>query len=123
MHIEVQASVVSVSSVLRNNLNLCATIAPVFRIIIVGQNFDFLNGVLIRGDDGRAAPSYARGTDAINLVVVFASACSIGSDLATIFDLEDAVNTAGSTNRRARQILCTAARALRSVAKGAGGKL
>src|ERR1700722_18468500 len=59
--LEEKAAVILVGSVLRDDLNLGAAIAPVLCVVIVGQDFDFFDGILVRCNDGRPAPGDTGG--------------------------------------------------------------
>src|ERR1700687_6354407 len=92
-------------AVLGGDLNLPCGVAPVFRVIVVRDDFDFLDGVLVRSDDGRPAPGDAGGFDAVDLVVVFAGPSAACGDLAAVFDLEHAIGTAGAADRCTWQVI------------------
>ena len=72
MGFEKKAAMVLVRPILRNDLNLRAAIPAIFRVVVIGEDFDFLDGVLVRRNDGCAAPGNTGGSDAVDLVIVFA---------------------------------------------------
>src|SRR5215472_17750068 len=86
---EKETAVILIRTVLSNDLNLGAAITPVFRIVVVRNNFDFLDGIFVRCDDGSATPGNAGCAHAVNLVIIFAGAGSIRADLSSIFNLKD----------------------------------
>ena len=104
MRLEKQAAMVLVGSVLRDNLDLRTTVSSVFGVIVIRDDLDFLDGVLVRRDDGCSAPGDAGSSDAVNLVVIFAGPRAVCRDLAAVLNLEYAVGAAGATNRRSRQV-------------------
>ena len=125
MSFEINAAVILVRAVLGNDLDLSATVASIFRIVVVREDLNFLNGVLVRRDDGSAAPSNTGGSHAVDLVIIFSCAGAAGSNLATVFNFEDAVRTASATNVGSGKVLRTAPTTgvLAAIAKGSGSKL
>ena len=123
MRLEVNAAVVLVRSVLRDNLDLRATIATVFRVVVVREDFDFLDRILVGRDHGRPAPGDAGGSDAVDLIIVFPSAGAVGGDLTTVFNLEWTIRATSAANRGAGQVLCAAARTLCAVTKSSRSQL
>ncbi len=123
VRLEKKAAMILVRPVLRDDLDLCAAVASVFGVVVVRKDFDFLDGVFVRCDDGRPAPSDTGSSDAIDLVVVFAGASTVGGDLATVFNFEDTVRAARATNRGPRQVLRASAGAVRAITEGTRSQL
>src|ERR1700682_1405984 len=61
VRLEIEAAVILVGPVLGDDLNLRAAVATVFCVVVVGDDFDFLDGVLVGCDDGSTAPGDAGG--------------------------------------------------------------
>src|SRR5437016_3869838 len=96
---------VFVGPVLRNYLDLCASVPSVFGVIVIRHNLYFLDGVFVRRDDGCSAPGNTCSSDTVNLVIIFAGSGAVGRDLAAILNLEDSFRTTGTTDRRSGQVL------------------
>src|SRR5207249_6396687 len=105
VHFEIPTAVILVGPVLRDNLNLRAAEASVFRVVVVCEDFDFLNGIFIRCDDGGAAPGDADGVDTVNRVIILAGSRAIGGDLPAVFNLKCSIRAGGPPNRGPRQII------------------
>src|SRR5262249_31678308 len=80
MRLEVEAAVVRVGPVLRNNLDLRAAVPSIFRVVVVRDDFHFLDGVLVRSNNRSAAPRYAGSAYPVELVVVFSGAGAVRRD-------------------------------------------
>ncbi len=117
MSFEVETAVVLIRAVLRNHLNLRAAVTSVFRVVVVRDDFHFLDGIFVRGNNGSAAPSNACRADAVDLIVVFSGARAVGSDLAAVFNLKHTIDSARAADGSGRQILRSASRALCAVSK------
>ena len=91
MGLEKEAAVIIISAVLGDDLNLCATVAPIFCIVVIRDDLDFLDRVFVRSDDGRPAPGDTGDSYAVDLVVVTARSRAICGDLSTVFDFENTV--------------------------------
>src|SRR5207253_3057526 len=115
--LEKNTAVILVRAVLGDDLNLCAAVASVFRVVVVRDDFDFLDGVLVRRDDGCTSPGNAGGSNTIDLIVVVAGPRAICRDLPTIFDLEDAIRSTCAANRRRRQIARSSSGCLCAIAE------
>ena len=102
MRFEKKTSVVLICTVLSNDLNLGSPVTAIFRVVVVRNNFDFLDGVFVRCYDRCAAPGDAGGADAVDGVIVFASSGAVCRNLATVLDLKDAVRGTGAANRSGR---------------------
>ncbi len=105
MYFEIDTAVILVGPVLGDDLNLRAAEASVFRVVVVCEDFDFLNGIFVRCDDGGAAPGDADGVDSINRVIVFAGPSAACGDLAAVFNLKCSIRAAGSSHSCTRQVI------------------
>src|SRR6266487_2027637 len=108
---------VLIRAVLRNDLYLRAAISAVFSVIVVGEDLDFLNGILIRRNDRASTPGDAGRTYAIDLVIVFALSRTICGNLAAVLNLEDAIRAATSPHGCSRQIPCSTSGTLGTIAE------
>src|SRR5579862_8960254 len=123
MRLEEQTAMIFVGAILRDDLNLCPQVATVFRIVVVGNNLDFFDGILTGSNNGCAAPRDAGHSYAVNGVVVLAVARATSYDLSAIFSLENAIGAAGAADRCSRQVVGSSTGGLRAVAKGTGSQL
>ena len=114
---------VIIRSILGCDFYLRATIAPVFGVVIIGDDFDFFNRVFVWSDDRSAAPRNAGYADAIDLVVVFTGASTVGNYLSTILDIKNASRVARATDGGSRKIFCSAARVPRPIPKRTGSQI
>jgi len=119
MRFEEQAAVILVCSVLRDDLNLCSAEPSILRVVVVRDDFDFLDRILIRRDD-RRSPSDAVRCNTIDLIVVFAVPGAVCGDLAAVFNLETALGAAGSANCGSRQVGRSSTRRLCTVTEAPG---
>src|SRR5439155_13969046 len=115
--LEKNTAVILVRAVLGDDLNLCAAVASVFRVVVVRDDFDFLDGVLVRRDDGCTSPGNAGGAYAVDLIVVVAGPRAVCRNLPAIFDLEDAIRSTRAADSRRRQIAGSPSRRLSSIAE------
>src|SRR6267154_6232111 len=86
-----------VGAALGSDLDLGSAEAAIFGVISVGHDFYALDRIFRRGDDSCSAPDRAGGADAVNRNAIVLSLLPIGNDLCTVFGLEDAVRTTGSS--------------------------
>ncbi len=70
-------------------LNLRARPAPVFRGIGIGENGDFLDRFLVRGNHRRAAVLQAVYADTVDREIVGVLPLSVGHDLHRVFNLKN----------------------------------
>ena len=78
-----------VCSVLGDDLHLRALGPAIFRVVIVGDYLDFLDGILIRSYDGSATPTGTDSCNTVNLVAVIAPLSASCANLAAVFNRKD----------------------------------
>src|SRR5207245_85127 len=90
---------------------------------VVGNDFYFLDGIFVWSNDRSATPGDAGGADAVDLIIVFAGAGAVGSNLSAVFNLKNAIRSARTANGGRRQILRSSPCALCTVSEGSGCQL
>jgi hypothetical protein len=97
--LEEQAPVPIVRAGLRHDLDLRAGVAAELGRVVVRKDADLLDGLLVRRDDGRAAPGLAAGVHAVDLDVVRLDALAGGRDRRPVLGRKDAVVGPAGTDR------------------------